>query len=62
MTDQIEMRVVELTEVVERDGVKKPESEYVIQYRNDGGRWISLPVVLVFDKDKYQRMKDGADG
>jgi len=61
MTDQTEMRVVELTEFVERDGVKKPESEYVIQYRNDGGLWISLPVVRVFDRDKYRRMKDGAD-
>ena len=61
MTDQTKMRVIELTKIVERDGKKGPESEYVIQYRNDGGPWISLPVVRVFDRDKYRRMKDGAD-
>ena len=59
MADQTEMRVVELNEIVNPPGIEM--CEYVIQYRNDGGRWISLPVVLVFDKDKYQRMKDGAD-
>ena len=64
MTDQTKMRVIELTEIVERDGIKGPESEYVIQYcnRSTHGLWHTLPVVRVFDRDKYQRMKDGADG
>jgi phage pi2 protein 07 len=56
---QTEMRVIELTEVVE--GLDHPHIEHRIQYRNGSGPWTSLPVVRVFDREEYQRMKDGAD-
>jgi hypothetical protein len=59
MTDQTELRVIELIETVE--GLGHPHFEYNIQYRNDQGPWISLPVTRTTDRGAYQRMKDGAD-
>jgi hypothetical protein len=60
MTDQTELRVIELIETVE--GLDHPHFEYNIQYRNDRGPWISLPVTRTTAREAYQRMKDGADG
>jgi hypothetical protein len=57
---QTEIRVIELIETVE--GLDHPHIEHRIQYRNGSGPWTSLPVVRVFDREEYQRMKDGADG
>jgi hypothetical protein len=56
---QTEMRVIELTEVVE--GLDHPHFEHRIQYRNGSGPWISLPVVRTHNREEYQRMKEGAD-
>jgi hypothetical protein len=56
---QTEMRVIELTEMVE--GLDHPQSEYRIQYRNGRGPWITVPVTRTFDRKEYLRMKDGAD-
>jgi hypothetical protein len=55
-----EIRVIELIETVE--GLDHPRFEYNIQYRNDQGPWISLPVVRTYSREEYQRMKDGAHG
>jgi hypothetical protein len=55
-----EIRVIELTEVVE--GLDHPHVEHRIQYRNGSGPWISLPVVRTYSREEYQRMKDGAHG
>ena len=57
---QTEIRVIELIETVE--GLDHPRFEYNIQYRNDQGPWISLPVVRTYSREEYQRMKDGAHG
>lgn len=59
MTNQTELRVIELVETVE--GETEPFFDHTIQYRNDGGQWISLPVVRVFDRDTYEMMQGGDD-
>ena len=59
MTNQTELRVIELTEIVE--GETEPLYDHTIQYRNDGGQWTSLPVVRVFDRDTYEMMQNGDD-
>ena len=59
MTDQTEIRVIELIETVE--GLDHPRFEYNIQYRNDQGPWITVPVTRTTAREAYQRMKDGAD-
>jgi hypothetical protein len=59
MTDQTELRVIELIETVE--GLDHPHFEYNIQYRNDQGPWITVPVARTTARETYQRMKDGAD-
>jgi hypothetical protein len=62
MTDQTELRVIELSEAVGLDdGMTVHSYEYTIQYRNDQGPWISLPVTRTTARGAYQRMKDGAD-
>ena len=64
MADKTEMRVIELNEAVGlEDGTTVQSYQYTIQYRNDRGPWISLPVIRIEDdRDTYKRMKDGADG
>ncbi len=64
MTDQTEIRVIELSETVDLgDGKAMQGYEYTIQYRNDKGPWITVPVTLIKnDRKTYQRMKDGASG
>ena len=63
MRDQTELRVIELQETVDLgDGTAMQGYEYTIQYRNDQGPWISLPVVRTYSREEYQRMKDGAHG
>jgi hypothetical protein len=66
MTDQTELRVIELQETVDLgDGMTMQGYEYTIQYRNDSthGLWRTVPVTRIEnDRDTYQRMKDGADG
>jgi hypothetical protein len=57
--NQTELRVIELVETVE--GETEPFFDHTIQYRNDGGQWISLPVVRVFDRDTYEMMQGGAE-
>ena len=49
--NQTEMRVID-----------HPRSKQYLQYRNGDGPWITVPVVQTFDREEYQRMKDGADG
>ena len=58
MTDQTEIRVIEL-----RTYGKNPEHRYAIQYRNGttDGMWKSLPVVRTADPEHYWRMHGGAD-
>lgn len=57
----IEMRAIELTEFVEDQDI--PHIEYSIQYRNDKGPWITIPVVRIMqDRHRYERMKGGSDG
>jgi len=66
MTDQTELRVIELQETVDLgDGMTMQGYEYTIQYRNETthGLWRTVPVTRIEnDRDTYQRMKDGADG
>ena len=64
MANQTEIRVIELNEAVGlEDGVTVHSYQYTIQYRNDRGPWVSLPVIRIEnDRDTYERMKDGADG
>jgi hypothetical protein len=57
----VEMRVIELTEFL--DGPDIPHIEHRIQYRNDKGPWITIPVVrIIDDRQRYARMKGGSDG
>lgn len=61
MSDQTELRVVQLRESVEADNASY---EYAIQYRNETthGLWRTLPVINIHnDREKYERMKDGAN-
>jgi hypothetical protein len=65
MTDQTELRVIELREAVDLgDGTVMRGYEYTIQYRNEAtyGLWRTVPVTRIEnDRDTYQRMKDGAN-
>lgn len=65
MTDQTEMRVIELQEAVDMgNGMTMQGYEYTIQYRNKTTHWLwrTLPVIRIEnDRDTYERMKDGAD-
>lgn len=54
-----EIRVIELIEDVK--GFDEPHVQYAIQYRNDHGPWITVPVSRTTDKEKYRRMEVGAD-
>ena len=54
-----EMRVIELIEY--RLDLEEPYIEYDIQYRNDRGPWITIPVTRTQDRERYDRMKGGSD-
>jgi hypothetical protein len=65
MTDQTEIRVIQLRETVDLgDGMAMEGYEHAIQYRNDDGPWVTVtvPVTQTYNRNTYQRMKDGADG
>lgn len=50
-----ELRVIELSDIA--DDV----CEYAVQYRNDQGPWITVPVKRVFSQAEYDRMKEGEE-